>query len=62
LVQDEAEVGVTSDGASVHLVLTVVVEPGGQWSGGWFVATVPPDQTEKFRRYLALTRVQWGRC
>jgi hypothetical protein len=56
LLQDEARVGVTGAGASVHLILTVVVEPGGQWAGGWFVATVPPNEAERFQHYLVDAR------
>jgi hypothetical protein len=60
LIQDDAEVGVTSDGASVHLVLTVVVEPG-QWSGGWFLAIVPPNETEAWQNYLTAARERFVR-
>jgi hypothetical protein len=56
LLQDDTRVGTTSDGASVHLVLTVVTEPE-QWTGGWFIAVVPPDENETWQAYLANARV-----
>jgi hypothetical protein len=58
LLQDDAVVGVTNDGAVVHLVITVVVEPQ-QWSGGWFIAIVPPDENETWQAYLASAREQF---
>jgi hypothetical protein len=58
LLQDVALVGVTSDGASVHLVITVVVEPP-RWSGGWFIGVVPPDENETWQAYLASAREQF---
>jgi hypothetical protein len=60
LLQDDAEVGTTSDGASVHLVLTVVVKPG-QWSGSWFIVTVPSNENGAWRAYLTGVREQFVR-
>jgi hypothetical protein len=60
LLQDDAEVGTTSDGASVHLVLTVVAEPQ-QWSGSWFIVTVPSNETGAWRAYLTGVREQFVR-
>jgi hypothetical protein len=58
LLQDDSLVGTTSDGAPVHLVLTVVVEPG-QWAGGWFIAVVAPNVSEAWKTYLIRAREQF---
>jgi hypothetical protein len=55
LLQDDAEVGVTSTGEIVRLVLTVVTELE-QWTGNWFVAVLPPSEIEAWKTYLAATR------
>jgi hypothetical protein len=54
-VQDVAPVGQTSLDETVYLVLSVIVEPS-QWQGGWWLAVVPPHESERFAAYLASAR------
>jgi hypothetical protein len=55
LLQDVAPVGETSAGEVVYLVLSVVVDRRA-WAGGWWLAIVPPQETDKFRAYSAAAR------
>jgi hypothetical protein len=55
LLQDVAAVGQTSRGEVVYLVLSVLVERS-EWVGSWFIAIVPPNETEAWQAYLAATR------
>ena len=55
LLQDEAEVGTTSTGKAVRLILSVVAEPQ-QWSGGWFLSVVPPAEIGAWQVYLVDAR------
>jgi hypothetical protein len=54
-LQDVQAVGETSRGETVHLVLSVLVEPS-RWQGGWFIAVVPTHESERFEAYLASAR------
>jgi hypothetical protein len=54
-LQDVILAGQTSIGETVYLVLSVVVEPP-RWQGGWFLAVLPPHDSERFQAYLADAR------
>src|SRR5262249_40738237 len=54
-LQDVAPVGQTGIGETVYLALSAVVEPS-RWKGGWGLALVPPDESERFQAYLADAR------
>jgi hypothetical protein len=56
LLQDDTVVGVDSNGAGIHLVLTSIVLESGVWHGGWFLTTVPTDELEAWQMYLAKAR------
>jgi hypothetical protein len=61
LLQDAPRVGVTSDGACIHLVLTSIVLESGEWCGGWFIGIVPVGEAEAWQAYLAGAREQMSR-
>jgi hypothetical protein len=54
-LQDVAEVGQTSLGETVYLILSIVVDPS-RWQGGWGLALVPVKEAERFGTYLADVR------
>jgi hypothetical protein len=58
LLQHVAAVGMTSDGAFIHLVLTVVLEVGGERHAGWFLAIIPVSEVDRWQVYLNDSR-EW---
>jgi hypothetical protein len=58
LLQNDTRIGTTSHGASIHLVLTVVLEVGGEWHAGWFLAIIPVSEVDRWQVYLNDSR-EW---
>jgi hypothetical protein len=54
-LQDVAEVGQTSAGETIYLILSATVSPT-QWQGGWGLAVVPLEDSERFQTYLTGAR------
>jgi hypothetical protein len=50
--QNCAPVGQTGSGESIYLILSLVVDRL-EWTGGWCLAVVPSDESERFQTYLA---------
>jgi hypothetical protein len=50
-LQHTAPVGQTSAGETIYLILSVVSERH-RWHGGWGLAVVSPEESERFEAYL----------
>jgi hypothetical protein len=51
-LQDVTPVGQTSTGESVFLILSAIMKPSLGWHGGWGLAVVSPEESERFEAYL----------
>jgi hypothetical protein len=51
ILQDVAVVGESSAGETIYLILSTIIEPLS-WTGGWFLASVPSEESALFQAYL----------
>jgi hypothetical protein len=54
-LQDYRLIGYAPNGNPIHLIITILTT-ARYWRGGWFLASVPPEEADVFKRHVESAR------